>query len=137
MANLDTSQDCGIFEVSLFSDAAGTVPIDSSIFTLVTETQIEIYTEDPLKATTYADFYFTVHLVDYPSVVSALEDANLEIVIKDRCSVEGGLAFTSSPYLSQPGPYYFPGTTVSIDTPSNLVTNLPTKCPILTYVCSV
>ena len=86
---------------------------------------------------TYSDFFFTVYLVDYPSVVSAAEDANLEIVIKDLCSVEGGLGFTTGSYLSYPAAYYFSGSVVSINTPGNLVTNYPTECPILAYVCSV
>ena len=36
LASLDVTQDCGSFAVSLFSDADGTTPIDSSIFTEVT-----------------------------------------------------------------------------------------------------
>ena len=78
-----------------------------------------------------------MNLVNYPSIVSAPEDASIEIVIKDRCSVEGGLTFATSLYLSQPGPYYFSGWIVSINTPNVLETNYPAKCPILAYVCTV
>ena len=133
----DVTHDCGSFGVTFFSDAAGTVPLDSTVFTVVSETTIQVYTEDPSKAGTYDDVSFTVHLVDYPSAVSAARDVDLEIVIVDRCTVEGGLAFTTSPYLSQPGPYYFVGSVVSIDAVSNLVTNYLTECPILAFECTV
>ena len=34
-ASIDVIQDCGIFGVSFFSDAAGTLPLDSTIFSVV------------------------------------------------------------------------------------------------------
>ena len=67
----------------------------------MSETEISVYTEDSAKVGTYSDFFFTVYLIDYPTVVSTPpKNANQEFEIKDGCSVENGLAFTTSTYLS-------------------------------------
>lgn len=109
-ATLDVESDCGALEVTWAMDSNGDLTselLDTSVFTVVSSEDVEIYTEDETKVGTYS-LLFRMSLVDYPLVISSPDTEALSVVIKDRCTAEGGLMFTLSESSYQPI-YYFYG----------------------------
>lgn len=110
-ASIDVPQDCGTFSETWYQDSDSDSifdPIDYSIFPSWAPSMIGTYTEDGGDVGLYT-LAFTMHLTDYPQVVSSPVTEVADVTIKDRCSLEGGLNFPTTSYSPSPGQYFFTG----------------------------
>lgn len=92
-ASLDVTQNCGLYSATWFQDSDGDLvlePLDTNVYTEQTPSDLDIYSIEETKVGTY-NLFFSVYLVDYINVISQQETKALTVVIKDRCSLEGGM----------------------------------------------
>lgn len=135
-ATIDKTASCGTMEATWVMDTDGDLigeTLDTDVFNWDWTTEdFDIETDDAIKVGTYT-LLFRLNLQDHPLVISSPYTQALRVIVKDRCTTEGGLVFPTPSTYSTPQ-YYFAGTVETIDA-SLLVTNYPTECPNRAYVC--